>query len=96
MVTDDKYGDAVKAVLLQGVNDNVLNTVGISGVGVPAVSQTAQKISSAGGNGLTDQQRENIIAEARLRNADIETALVNAAFYGYNSQYYQNLGYPAA
>jgi ribosome maturation protein Sdo1 len=96
LATDDIYGDAVKSSLLAGPNNLVLNSAGVNPVGVANIDSVAKTVLAKGGGGLTPQQRENVIAEARARNANIDAALTNAALYGYNNQYYVNLGYPNA
>jgi hypothetical protein len=73
-----------------------LSTAGINPVGIANVSAVAKTVAAQGGGGLTPQQTENVTAEARARNANISAALTNAALYGYNNQYYVNLGYPSA
>jgi hypothetical protein len=96
MATNDLYGDAVKSALLQGPNNQVLSTAGVNPVGIADIQSVAKSVAAQGGGGLTPQQRENVTAEARARNANIDAALTNAALYGYNNQYYVNLGYPSA
>jgi hypothetical protein len=96
MLTDDIYGEATKAVLLQGKNEQTLKLIGKETIGISDIERLALGVRAAEGEGLTAQQRENVIDDARSRNLDINTALANAAFYGYNNQYYISRGYPKA
>jgi len=96
MLTDDIYGEATRAVLLQGKNEQTLKLIGKETIGISDIERLALGVRAAEGEGLTAQQRENVIDDARSRNLDINTALANAAFYGYNNQYYTSRGYPKA
>ena len=96
LAVDDIYGDAVKSSLLAGPNNQTLSSAGINPVGISNVAAVAKTVAAQGGGGLTAQQKENVTAEARARNANVDAALTNAALYGYNNQYYVNLGYPGA
>ena len=96
MITDDKYGQALRAVLQQGQNDQILKTIGAGTIGIIDVDQKALEVRSSTGAGLTQKQRENVIEDARGRGLDIENALSNAATYGYNNQYYISRGFPSA
>jgi hypothetical protein len=96
MITDDKYGQALRAVLQQGQNEQVLKTIGAGTIGIIDVDQKALEVRSLTGAGLSQKQRENVIEDARGRGLDIENALSNAATYGYNNQYYVSRGFPSA
>lgn len=96
MLTDDIYGEAVKAVLLQGSNEQILKIIGKETIGISDIEKVALGVRAQAGVGLTLQQRENVIEEARAKNLDINNALANAVFYGYNNQYYVSKGYPPA
>lgn len=96
MLTDDVYGEAVRAVLLQGQNEQILKTIGKETIGISDIEKLALGVRAVAGEGLTSQQRENVIDDARARNLDINNALANAVFYGYNNQYYLSRGYPSA
>lgn len=96
MLTDDIYGEAVRAVLLQGSNEQVLKNIGKETIGISDIEKVALGVRALAGEGLTPQQRENVIEDARAKNLDISNALANAVFYGYNNQYYVSRGYPAA
>ncbi len=96
MLTDDIYGEATRAVLLQGSNEQILKTIGKETIGISDIEKAALGVRAIAGEGLTPQQRENVIEDARARNLDINNALANAVFYGYNNQYYVSRGYPPA
>lgn len=96
MLTDDIYGEATRAVLLQGSNEQILKIIGKETIGISDIDKAALGVRAIAGEGLTPQQRENVIEDARARNLDINNALANAVFYGYNNQYYVSRGYPSA
>jgi hypothetical protein len=96
MLTDDIYGEATRAVLLQGSNEQILKTIGKETIGISDIEKAALGVRAIAGEGLTPQQRENVIEDARARNLDINNALANAVFYGYNNQYYVSRGFPPA
>ena len=96
MLTNNKYGEAVQAVLLQGQNDNTLRSIGISTVGVPDIPKLSKELSSATGTGLTIQQQQNVIEYARRNGLDQDAAVANAAFYGYDNQFYISRGFESA
>lgn len=96
MITNDKYGEAVQAVLLQGQNDNTLRPIGISTVGVPDIPKLSKELSAAAGTGLTVQQQQNVIEYARRNGLDQDAAVANAAFYGYDNQFYISRGFESA
>lgn len=93
MLTDDIYGQATRAVLLQGSNEQVLKTIGKETIGISDIEKVALGVRASEGQGLTPQQRENVIEDARAKNLDINNALANAVFYGYNNQYYVSRGF---
>lgn len=96
MLTDDIYGQATRAVLLQGSNEQILKTIGKETIGISDIEKVALGVRALAGEGLTPQQRENVIEDARARNLDVNNALANAVFYGYNNQYYVSRGFPSA
>lgn len=96
MLTDDIYGQATRAVLLQGSNEQILKTIGKETIGISDIEKVALGVRALEGEGLTPQQRENVIEDARAKNLDINNALANAVFYGYNNQYYVSRGFPPA
>lgn len=96
MLTDDLYGQSTQAVLLQGSNEQILKTIGKETIGITDIEKAALGVRALAGEGLSQQQRENVIEDARAKNLDINNALANAVFYGYNNQYYVSRGYPAA
>jgi pyridoxine 5'-phosphate synthase PdxJ len=96
MLTDDLYGQATRAVLLQGSNEQILKTIGKETIGISDIEKVALGVRALAGEGLTPQQRENVIEDARARNLDINNALANAVFYGYNNQYFVSRGFPSA
>jgi hypothetical protein len=97
MTTDDRYGEALKASLIQGQNDKILQTIGTKNVGIPDTELQARKYQFENGQTtLTVQQRENVIADARAQQLLESNAIRNAELYGYNNQYYVSRGYPVA
>jgi hypothetical protein len=96
MLTNDIYGQATRAVLLQGSNEQILKTIGKETIGISDIEKVALGVRALAGEGLTPQQRENVIEDARARNLDINNALANAVFYGYNNQYFVSRGFPSA
>ena len=96
LAKDNKYGQAIRASLLQGQNELVLKRIGARTIGIPDVSKLSKEIRTAGGQGLTLQQKENVTTDARERGLDIANALSNAALYGYDNKYYVSRGYPSA
>lgn len=96
MLSNDRYGEAVRAVLLQGQNAQVLQSIGKQTIGVANVSETARRARASSGAGLTDEQRENVIKDARERGLDLDNAISNASLYGYNNRYYMSRGFPSA
>jgi len=96
MLTNDKYGEAVQAVLLQGQNDNALKSIGVSTVGIPDIPKLSKELSAQSGKGLTIQQQQNVIEYARRNGLDQNSALANAAFYGYDNQFYVSRGFESA
>lgn len=97
MTTDDRYGEALKASLIQGQNDKILQTIGTKNVGIPDTELQARKYQFENGQStLTVQQRENVIADARAQQLLESDAIRNAELYGYNNQYYVSRGYPVA
>ena len=97
MTTADRYGEAVKACLIQGQNDSILQTIGTKNIGIPDVASNAKKYQfESGQTTLTIQQRENVIADARAQQLIESDAIRNAELYGYNNQYYVSRGYPVA
>ena len=95
LVTNDIYGEAFAAVLLQGQNNKALNAIGASNTSVPDVNQAAVLLAATTGAGLTQPQRDNVIDYARNHSLDINTALENAALFGYNNNFYISQGYPS-
>jgi hypothetical protein len=95
--TIDKYGEAIKACLIQGQNDKILQTIGTKNIGIPDIASNAKKYQfESGQTTLTIQQRENVIADARAQQLLESDAIRNAELYGYNNQYYVSRGYPVA
>jgi len=97
MTTSDRYGEAIKACLIQGQNDKILQTIGTKNIGIPDIANNAKKYQfESGQTKLTIQQRENVIADARAQQLLESDAIRNAELYGYNNQYYVSRGYPVA
>ena len=97
MVTDDRYGEAIRASLIQGQNDQILQTIGARTIGVPDIKiKAAEYQFGSGQTTLSNQQRENVIADARAQGLSESNAIQNAELYGYNNQYYVSRGYPTA
>lgn len=97
MTTENKYGEALRACLIQGQNDKILQSIGTKNIGIPDVTASAKEYQLAnGGTVLTIQQRENVIADARAQQLLESDAIRNAELYGYNNQYYVSRGYPVA
>jgi hypothetical protein len=97
MTTADRYGEAIKACLIQGQNDQILQTIGTKNIGIPDIESNARRYQfESGQTRLTIQQRENVIADARAQQLLESDAIRNAEFYGYNNQYYVSRGYPVA
>ena len=97
MTTADRYGEAIKACLIQGQNDQILQRIGTKNIGIPDIDSNAKKYQfESGQTTLTIQQRENVIADARAQQLLESDAIRNAELYGYNNQYYVSRGYPVA
>lgn len=97
LTTDDRYGEALKACLIQGQNDKILQSIGTKNIGIPDISTNAKEFQfETGKTTLTIQQRENVVADARAQQLLESDAIRNAELYGYNNQYYVSRGYPAA
>jgi hypothetical protein len=97
MATDDKYGEAIKACLIQGQNDQILQSIGTKNIGIPDINTNVKEYQfETGKTVLTIQQRENVIANARAQQLLESDAIRNAELYGYNNQYYVSRGYPVA
>jgi len=97
MTTNDKYGEAIKACLIQGQNDTILQSIGTKNIGIPDISNNVKEYRyDAGKSVLTIQQRENVIANARAQQLLESDAIRNAELYGYDNQYYVSRGYPVA
>jgi len=96
MASDDKYGQAMQASMMEARNASVLQKMGAPAVGVPDPGLFAKFKKAETGAGLTQQQKDNIIAEAESRKVDPKQALSNASLFGYNSKFYEDKGYPPA
>jgi hypothetical protein len=94
MATDDKYGQALQASMMEGKTSGLLEKIGLPKVGAVDVSALSAKMKSLKGEGLTQAQKENIIADAKAKNLPEDQALSNASLFGYNSKYFEDLGYP--
>lgn len=96
LATDNRFGQAIKASLIQGKNEQTLRKAGLGHVGIADISKLSRATNASAGAGLTLLQKENVSSDARERGLDIENALANASTYGYDNQYYMNRGYPSA
>lgn len=96
MIVPDRYGESIKAVMVEAKNSELMNKVGIRPLTLPDASDTANEIYAKTGNTLSSIQKQNIISHAKSKNLNVEDALANATLYGYNDEYYQSLGYPSA
>ena len=92
MSTPDVAGDSVRAAVAQGVNTLVTNRVGIYTKAADP-DQLAQNIVRSSGLGLTDAQIAIVKDYATKTSQNIGLALSTAAQYGFNSAFYQKLGY---
>lgn len=94
MATDDKYGQALQASMMEGKTSGLLEKIGLPKVGAVDVGALSAKMKSLKGEGLTQAQKENVIADAKAKNIPEDQALSNASLFGYNSKYFEDLGYP--
>ena len=91
------YGEAVYVSLLEGRNTARQQKAGVTNSAVVEPSSIlATQVATNESKGLTDQQKENIIADCKATGADPKYVLQNAGNFGYNNAYYVKKGYPAA
>jgi hypothetical protein len=80
--------------MMEGKTSGLLEKIGLPKVGAVDVSALSAKMKSLKGEGLTQAQKENVIADAKAKNIPEDQALSNASLFGYNSKYFEDLGYP--
>lgn len=91
------YGEAVHVSLLEGRNTARQQKAGVTNSAViDPTAVLATKVAADESKGLSDQQKQNIIDDAKAIGADPKYALQNAETFGYNNSYYVKKGYPSA
>ena len=90
-------GQAILAALYEGRGQSRSASVSIpDNITADPTAILSKAISSNASKDLTDQQKQNIIADARALGIDQTQALNNAKTFGYNNNYFVSKGYPSA
>lgn len=91
------FGEAVNVALMEGRNTDRQKKSGVpNNILADVALVTAGKIAVNTAAGLTPQQKQNVVDDARAMGKDPDTALKLATTFGYNNDYYQRKGYPSA
>lgn len=97
MVTDDIYGDAIEASLVETRNNLLMQRIGITGRRADPQRRAEEILSRTGTQNsvikLTDDQKRTIVLEAANRGVSAQAALSHATIYGINRAYYEDRGY---
>jgi len=91
------YGEAIQAAMMEGRNRARQTSAGISdNISADPTAILSAKLSAKQSAGLTDLQKQNVIADAKDLKIDPNQALSNAQLFGYNNDYFVKKGYPSA
>jgi hypothetical protein len=82
---------------MEGRNRARQTSAGISdNISADTTAILSAKLSAKQSAGLTDLQKQNVIADAKELKIDPNQALSNAQLFGYNNDYFVKKGYPSA
>lgn len=91
------YGEAIQAAMMEGRNRARQTLAGISdNISADPTAILGAKLAAKQSAGLTDLQKQNVIADAKDLKIDPNQALSNAQLFGYNNDYFVKKGYPSA
>jgi hypothetical protein len=91
------YGEAIQAAMMEGRNRAGQTSAGIpDNISADPTAILGSTLAANRAKGLTDQQKENIYADAKALGVDPNQALSNANLFGYNNDYFVKKGYPSA
>jgi hypothetical protein len=91
------YGEAIQAAMMEGRNRARQTLAGISdNISADPTAILGAKLSAKQSAGLTDLQKQNVIADAKDLKIEPSQALSNTQLFGYNNDYFVKKGYPSA